>query len=149
MPPRGANKILDEYIHIDYFKFIGLACLSLTTWVLCKSRPAPLKGFFTDTLVLWILSMVPELPKSPSFIMNKQMTKDKVRFGIPKGILKFQDRNVSISDMLLLACRDTLLEAKVPITIENCPSQAHLMALAYNLGRPEEYQVYTAEVPTE
>ena len=93
--------------------------------------------------------MVPELPKSPSFIMNKQMTKDKVRFGIPKGVLKFQGKDVPISDMLLLACRDTLLEAKVPITIENCPSQAHLMALAYNWGRAEEHKVYTAEVPTD
>ena len=60
-PIRVENKILDEYIHIDYFKFISLACLSeLTfrqTWALCKNTASPLKGFFTDTVDF--LSMVP------------------------------------------------------------------------------------------
>ena len=75
------------------------------------------------------------------------MTKDKVRFGIPKGVLKFQGKEIPVTDLLVVQCRDILLGAKVPITIENCPSQAHLIALAYNMGR--SVQVYTAEVPTD
>ncbi len=41
-PIRVENKILDEYIHIDYFKFISLACLSSDNMgFVCKHTASP------------------------------------------------------------------------------------------------------------
>jgi hypothetical protein len=108
--------------------------------------PAPSKGFFTDTLVLWILSIVPELPKSPSFIMNKQMTKDQVR-ALKKGRLYFVRcfmwLEVKISLIEVMRCREELQNRGIIITKKQCPTQADILARWYNFLHKSDqpYQV--------
>ncbi len=79
----------------------------------------------------------------------KQMTKDQV-LALPRGILRFKGTEITevpVTDHLVVRCLRVLLEAEV--STENCQSKAHLMALAYNLGRAEEHNPYIAEVPLD
>jgi hypothetical protein len=111
--------------------------------------PAPSKGFFTIPWYCGFLSIVPELPNSPSFIMNKKitntvLTKDQVRV-LPKGTLYFVRffmwLEVKFSLREVMRCREELKNRGIIITGQQCLTQADILARWYNFNNPE-YQPY-------